>query len=130
MNWQYALFNLLLFITALVSTSLAFWSWQRRDVQWTAPFSMLMVTVAQWSLAYALELSSAALELKLFWVSIQYLSMVIAPVAWFLFAQSYSGHLHWLRITTVGLLSFIPAGTLSLVATNGRIHGDLLSILP
>ncbi len=55
-----------------------------------------MLAVASWSLEYALELGSTELAGKLFWAKLQYVSIVVLPVAWFAFALQYTQRLNWL----------------------------------
>lgn len=122
MNWQYALVTLSLFTSALLATSLALFAWHRRTSIWKTPFSLLMLASAEWALAYALELTADQLVVKLFWAKIQYLGIVLAPLAWFIFALRYSGEERWRSRRSLALLSLIPVLTFVLVASN-EAHG-------
>lgn len=126
MNWQYVLVTLALFSAALVSTALALFAWLRRVTAWSTPFAVLMLAVAEWSLAYALELGATDLVVKLFWAQMQYVGIVVAPVAWFLFAVRYIGRERWLQRQHATILAVIPVLTLLLALTNGT-HGLIWS---
>jgi len=87
-----------------------------------APFSILMLAVAVWSLGYALELAGADVPTKLFWLNIEYLGIVIVPAAWFTLALQYTGRTKWLAPRLLVLLSIEPLITLVLVWTNDIHH--------
>jgi len=122
MNWQYVFVTLSLFTAALISTGLALFAWLRRVAAWSRPFAILMLAIAQWSLGYAMELGATEVDVKLFWAQIQYVGIVVAPVAWFLFVVRYIGRERWLQRRYVSVLSLIPLATLILVMTN-ETHG-------
>ena len=121
MNWQYALVTLSLFASALLATGLALFVWHRRASIWKRPFAILMLASAEWALAYALELTADQLVVKLFWAKIQYLGIVVAPLAWFVFALRYAGEERWHSRRSLALLSVVPAVTYLLVASN-EVH--------
>jgi PAS domain S-box-containing protein len=87
-----------------------------------APFSILMLAVAEWSLGYALELAGTDVPTKLFWLNIEYLGIVIVPVAWLALALQYTGRTKWLAPRLLVLLSIEPLITLVLVWTNDIHH--------
>ncbi len=122
MHWQYNPYALSLFLPTTVSAMLALFAWRRRLTPGAKPFAILMLTVATWSLEYALELGSTGLAGKLFWAKLQYVSIAVLPLAWLAFALQYTQRLHWLTLKRMGLLSIIPAFTILLVWTND-FHG-------
>ena len=56
-----------LIATATVAAAVAYLAWRRRSALGAMPLAFLMLAVAEWSLAYALELSSFDLATKVFW---------------------------------------------------------------
>lgn len=118
MFWQYNPYALSLLIPTTVSAALALFAWRRRLTPGAKPFAILMVCVATWSLEYALELASTQLAGKLFWAKLQYVSIVVLPVAWLAFALQYTQRLNWLTPKRLGFLSIIPTFTMLLVWTN------------
>ena len=125
MHWQYS--SLVLLVTvATVATLLTLFAWRRRHAPGTVPFMLLMLSVALWSLAYALELGSPDLETKLLWTKIKYFGVVIAPAAWLFFVLMYTKRKRWLSLPKIVLLAIVPLITLILVWTN-NLHGLIWS---
>jgi len=122
MDWQYTPFVFPLFIAAVVSAGLAFYSWKRRPAAGAVPFALLMLAVAEWSLVYALRLGSASLPDKLFWAKVRYLGIVTVPTAWLAFVLQYTGRERWLTPRNAAILTIEPLVTLLLVWTNDVHH--------
>ena len=112
------LYYLLIIGAALTCILLAVVSWRSRTTQSLASFTLLMAAVAVWGLAYAQELISTTLPDKVLWSKIEYIGIVIVPVAWLAFALRHTGQDHWLRRRSLALLAFPSALTLLLVWTN------------
>jgi PAS domain S-box-containing protein len=89
-------------------------------------FIVLALSVAEWSLGYALELWSINLTAKVFWSQIKYLGIVILPMSWLTFALQYTGQTQWLKLRNIVFLLIEPMITLSLVWTN-NLHGLIWS---
>jgi PAS domain S-box-containing protein len=81
-----------------------------------------MLAVAEWSLAYAMELGSVNLEAQIFWAQVQYLGIVSVPVMWLILALDYTGLESLLTRRNLILLVIVPLVTLLLVWTN-ELHG-------
>src|SRR5258708_37721836 len=81
-----------------------------------------MLAVAEWSLAYALELVSADLPAALFWDNMTWLGAAVAPTLWLAFVLQYTGRAEWLTRRNVVILMVEPLITVLLVCTN-RFHG-------
>jgi len=94
----------------------------RRDAPGARSCAVLMVVVAIWEIGYGLELVSTTLASKVFWAKIQYVGIVLTPVAWLVFAARYAGRDRWLRPPALLLLLVQPAIMLLVVWTNER-HG-------
>jgi PAS domain S-box-containing protein len=122
MNWQSSPYVLLLLMAATLSVALAAYAWRRRSAPGVRPFIALLLAAAAWSLAYALELGSAGLPAKLFWIRVQYFSATTAPLAWLAMALQYTGRQRWLTRRNLLWLSLLPGVTLLLVWTN-PYHG-------
>jgi PAS domain S-box-containing protein len=118
MHWQYNPYVLSLILAATVSGALAFYVWRRRPAPGAASLALLMLAVVEWSLGYALEMASVSLWAKVLWARVQYLGIVIVPVAWLIFALIYTGRERWLALRNLVLLAIVPCITLSLVWSN------------
>src|SRR5262245_7599409 len=118
MRWQYTPYAFPLVISALISISLAVYAWRRRPASSALVFVVMMLTVAEWALGYALELGSADLESLVFWARVEYLGIVSGPVAALLLALVYTGREHWLAPRRLALLAIVPILTLLLLWTN------------
>jgi N-terminal 7TM region of histidine kinase len=122
MHWQFTPYVLPVITSAVVAAALAYSAWQRRPAPGATSFSLLMLAVAEWSLAYALELASPDLPTILFWDNMAWLGAAFAPTLWFAFALQYTDQARWLTRRNVALLAIEPLITLLLVWTNG-FHG-------
>lgn len=122
MYWQFTPYSIPLLIAAASSVALAFYAWQRRQVTPAAvPFVFLMLAVAEWSIGYAMELSSLDSAVMFFWTKVEYLGIVTVPPAWLTFAIQFSNGDKWLTRRNVLLLALIPVITLLLAWTN-EVH--------
>jgi PAS domain S-box-containing protein len=126
MHWQSAPYVLPLLATALIAVSLAIYSWRKRPAPGATPFFIMMLAVAEWTFGYALELSSADRESIVFWAKLEYLGIVIGPVAALVLALEYTGHESWLTFRGRVLLLVVPIVTVVLVWTN-ELHGLIWS---
>ncbi len=122
MYWRFTPYLFPVVIAAVISAGLALFAWRRRLTAGIAPFTILMLAVAEWSLGYALELAGGDIPAKLFWLNIEYLGIVIVPVAWLALALQYTGRTKWLTPRLLVLLSIEPLITLVLVWTNDLHH--------
>ncbi|MCJ7473412.1 MAG: PAS domain S-box protein, partial [Actinobacteria bacterium] len=75
-----------------------------------------------WMTFYSLELLGEELTFKILMSKIEYIGIVIVPVAFFILVLYFSGYTKWTRIKRNFFLLIIPLVTLGLVFTNER-HG-------
>ena len=126
MHWQYNPYVLALVIAAAVSAAVAFFAWRRRPASGATPLALLMLAVAEWSLAYALGMASADLSAKVFWAKVQYFGLVTLPIMWLILALQYTKREKWLTRRNLVLLAIMPLLTLLLAWTN-ESHGLIWS---
>lgn len=122
MHWQYTPLVFPLLISAAISAGLALYAWRQRPAVGAAPFTLLMLAVAEWSLVYALRLGGTDLPTQVFWAKVRYLGIVIVPTAWLVFVLQYTGREKWLTSRTVAMLTVEPLITSLLVWTNEAHH--------
>ena len=118
MTWQYTPFVFPLLVAAAIAGGIAIYTWQRRPALGVAPFTLLMLSVAAWSLIYALRLVSADLPTKLFWAKCRYLAIVVVPPSWLAFVLQYTGRGNWLTRRNVAILAVVPVIAVLLAWTN------------
>ena len=90
----------------------------RRKVPGSRALALLMLSVAEWSAFAAVEYAAVGIPAKLFWVKVEYLGVLSAPVFFLLFALEYNRSHQWLSKRRVFPLFFIPLLTWGLAITN------------
>jgi putative methionine-R-sulfoxide reductase with GAF domain len=121
-TWQYTPFLLLILGAGLFTTLLAFYTWRRRAIPGAWLLFAILATASIWSYGYAVEIAAATLPGKLIGLRLQYLGIPTLPVAWLIFAMTYTGHARWIQGRNVLWLLAIPAVTIGLNWTNAW-HG-------
>jgi PAS domain S-box-containing protein len=91
---------------------------RRRKMRGAWPFAWFCLAVAEWAFAYAMDIPSETLELKLVWSQIEYIGIVSGPLFWLAFALQYTRHSEWITRRGWAFLSLGPLTTLALVFTN------------
>lgn len=122
MAWQWSPYIVPLLVSAAVPAVLAFYAWRRRPAPGATCFALLMLAVAEWSLAYALELGSSDLPAKVLWAKVEYVGIATVPAAWLAFALQYTGREKWLTPRNAILLTLVPLATVVLAWTNESHH--------
>ncbi|MBV9231297.1 MAG: PAS domain S-box protein [Chloroflexi bacterium] len=115
MHWQFTPDVFFVITSAVISAVVAGFLWRRRLAPGAIPFSLLMLAVAEWSAAYALELLSHDLPSELFWDNVSWLGAALAPTLWLAFVLRYTGRTRWLTRRTLAMLAIEPLITLILV---------------
>ncbi|UCD59148.1 MAG: PAS domain S-box protein, partial [Candidatus Hydrogenedentota bacterium] len=118
MPWQYTPYTIPLIVAGSGSGVLALYIWRRRHSLGNIAIALLMLGASIWSLAYALQLASADLRNQIFWSKVEYLGIVVVPVAGLCFALQYTGRGERVTPRSLALLSIIPLATVVLVWTN------------
>ena len=111
-------YSLALGLSALVCALIGWAALRRRDLPGATYLAMFVAGAAWWALLYGLELTTATLEGKVFWLKLEYLGIVAIPLAWFMFARYYTGALKKLGPRVLVALWVIPIITVLLVVTN------------
>lgn len=106
----------------VVSLAVAAMLWRRRGTSGTTSLIAFAVAVAVWTGGNAAQVAVTSRSLKLLAVDVQYVGIVVVPVAWFAFAATYTRRADWLTRRTLALLAIHPVVTLALVWSND-LHG-------
>jgi signal transduction histidine kinase/CheY-like chemotaxis protein/HPt (histidine-containing phosphotransfer) domain-containing protein len=118
MYWLTLAYVILLVVVGIVLCVLAAHAWRRREVPGAVALVCLTLGVVWWSLTYALELVLPGLGPKLLSAKAQYVGIVSAPVAAFVFALQYLGQIQRLTRFQLAMLLTIPLVTLVAAWTN------------
>ncbi len=122
MSYQFTLNMLPLIIAALISGTLAWFTWRYRRTTGVMPFSLMMLILFQWGTSYILELAGTDLSTKIFWIKFMFVGVVATPVAWLVFALEYTGRKAWTTHQRILLLSILPLLTMGIILTNDAHH--------
>ena len=117
-------YALLALAAGLISFALAGLIWSRRPGRGVIPFTVLMIGVGLWSMGSGLEILSAHLSTKHFFLAVIYLGVSITPPAWLIFAMEYTDRDIWITRTrrNLWLLTIHPTIVMLLIITNSRFH--------
>lgn len=118
MIWQHTSFTIPLFTGAVLAALQALSVWRKRSTAGWRQLSLLLGLVSFWSLTYAIEIASIDLPAKLTWARIEYLAIVLVPLAWFVFLLVYGEQGRFLTRPMIALLLVVPVITLVAVWTN------------
>jgi len=116
--WQPTAYTVLGFGAAVVSAAVAVRAWRHRDERGTRPFTGLMVALAGWSFAYAVQLGFTSLAGQLVWQRVSIAVGATIPTVWVVFAIEYSGRGEWLTRRSQALLALDPVLFPLVVFTN------------
>jgi PAS domain S-box-containing protein len=115
-------YTIALILTSSVTLLLAGFASQRRSTTGWVYFVLAMLSVAWWSLAYALELSATEMPIKLFWNKASYVGALSIPACWFLFAIYYQNRPGNLQLKRQAAVFVLPMVFMALAFTN-ELHG-------
>lgn len=119
MPYSFSIYSIPLVAAALVSGALSAYSWRQRKTSGAASFSLMMALLFSWGLTYNMQVSSTTIEAMTFWQDITFISVVLTPTAWLLFALEYTGKQEWInRFRLKYSLFLIPIITLLVIASN------------
>ena len=118
MYWYVTAVSLLLLVAAAASIIFALYAWKRRPVPGAVAFSVFMLAVALWILAYLLQVVSDDVAAKVVWAKLQFVGVSIVPVAWLVFSLRYTKRQSWLTPRHWAMLMTVPLLTLLFVLTN------------
>ena len=113
-------------LSAVIAGALAWYGWRQGTVSGHRYFSWLMLAIAEYSLAVALELSSSSIPAKIFWSKVEFAGAASLAPLWLLVALSFGQYNRWLTRRWVALIWVVPVVAFLLAATN-EWHGLIWS---
>ena len=125
-GWQSNPFSILLIVGSLILVIVAYLAWRRRTVTGAKVFTLLILAIAEWTIAYGFELGSTLFSFKIFWSEVQFLGIAVLPLAWLILTLQYSGAQKLLTYRNLILLTIEPIILLVMVLTNDS-HGLIWS---
>lgn len=119
-------------VVVTVGATAGLLAWRERPEPGATALAIMLGGQVWWSVFYVFQLQATTLSDKLLWTNVQWLGVVIIPVAWLLFALAYTGNDQYLARRYIVALSVIPAITVvlavfdahhSLIYTEARLVG-------
>lgn len=122
---------LIYIIAAIPYALLGLYAWRRRPAVAVTPFAWAMLGMSIWTFTYGLEIFFPQTPVKIFFVQIEYIGIVSAPVFMLFFAFDYTGNRHLLTERVRMLIWTIPAIVLLAVWTNEthRLMWDMETVI-
>jgi PAS domain S-box-containing protein len=105
----------------------AYVAWRRGSASGVS-LAVVLLAVAWWGLAYAMELSAGQIPVKSGWGDLKYVGVCALAPAWLVFVLQYTGRAHLVTPRVIGLLAIEPVLVL-LVLFNPATH-DLVRFYP
>lgn len=112
----------------LLLAGLAVYVARRRSARAGISLAVILVAVAWWGLAYALELSAVAIPAKSQWGDLKYIGVCALAPAWLVFVLQYTGRSHLVTPRVIAGLCVEPVVILALLFNPGT-H-DLVRFYP
>jgi PAS domain S-box-containing protein len=103
---------------AILAGGLVAIAWSHRRVPGGAAFALLMAIIGEWSLTYAFELAGANLSTKLLFDELEYVGIVLTPVAAVGTALTFAGRGRIVTPFRAAGLLIVPLVTLVLLWSN------------
>ena len=107
--------------SAVVSFAVAALAW-RRKAPGTVGLVAFTAAAGVWAGGNAMQVAATTLDAKLLAVDVQWVGILVVPVAWFVFAAEYTGREEWVNRRTLGVLSVFPVVMFAFVLTNDYHH--------
>mgnify|MGYP001078524999 CR=1 FL=1 len=104
---------LILFTSVITALPLIYVGWQRSKMPGSRAFGLIFLSVAWWTIAYMVELSSNSLAANQFWFNVKYLGTLAIPLSTFWFTLRYLRYKTVISSIAVGLLLVVPLITLT-----------------
>src|SRR5574340_81018 len=122
MTWAISIYAIP-YVAALLLTGVSIIHvWKNRQVSPSKYELLFMSAGAELMLSAFFKLSTDDLSAKILLSKIQYVGIVIVPMAIFLYILQYSGNTKWLTTRTTILVGIVPTLTVFLVMTNDLHH--------
>jgi len=120
--WEPTPYALIGFVAAGISVAVAVTTYRHRHERGVRPFFGLLVALAGWSLASALQLGFTTRAEQLLWQRLGFTVGGAIPAFWLLFTLEYTGRGEWLTRRRRAILAVDPVVYAALTLSN-PVHG-------
>jgi len=107
-----------LLVSIAASFAAALLAWRERPEPGASAIVLMLAGVVWWAAFLVFELQASTVARKILWSDVQWVGVVVIPVAWLLFALAYTGRDEYVRPQVVAVLAVVPAVTVVLAATS------------
>lgn len=108
--------SIALLAAVVTGTAGSILAWRERPEAGATWLSLLLFGQVWWTTFLVFELEATSLGAKTLWYDVQWIGVVVIPVAWLLFALEYTGRDRYVTPAVVTALSVVPAVTLAIAA--------------
>jgi len=119
--WEYPVIAVLLLAAAILA-GFGFYAYRLSDAPGALLLSLVLLVMAGWDLAYALELTVADPAAKFFLAKLKFAAALALPPLWLSFCLGYTGRAGWHNRRRVGLLTALLVLAAAVVWATGA-HG-------
>ncbi|WP_418284959.1 histidine kinase N-terminal 7TM domain-containing protein [Halorubrum sp. DTA46] len=116
-----------LLAAVITGTSAAMLAWRERPEAGATWLALLLVGQVWWTTFLVFELEAPTLAAKALWYDVQWIGVVVIPVAWLLFALEYTGRDRYVTPGVIAALAVTPVVTVAVVLVgdpSGLIRAD------
>jgi PAS domain S-box-containing protein len=119
MSWHWSAAGWLMLGGAAFFAVAVGYVWRRRDDALAVSLLVMLLAALEWSVAYALELSSGDLATRQLWGDLKYVGICLLTPAWLAFVFHYIGRARWPSRLVGAALAVEPLAVLVLLANDG-----------
>ncbi|WP_418283094.1 histidine kinase N-terminal 7TM domain-containing protein [Halorubrum sp. DTA98] len=120
-----------LLVAATAGSSAAILAWRERPEPGATWLTLLLIGQVWWTAFLVFEIEATTYAMKVVWYDVQWIGVVVIPVAWLLFALEYTGRNRYVTPRTIGVLSIVPLLTVLIALTeagDGILVTDLVLV--
>jgi diguanylate cyclase (GGDEF)-like protein len=117
-------------LNALLAILVAVACWRYRGIPAARPLIGMMISVGLWALFGSLEMASVGVRAKVFWNTLLYIPLLMAPTFYLIFALSYTGKVRLLVPWVQRTMALVPLLMFLMTTTNSRHHLVWTSFTP
>lgn len=111
-----------LWLAGLIAGALSVLSWRERPTPGATPLSVTMALATWWIVANVAGLLATTMQWRLFWANVEWIGIVLLPVAWLWFCLEYTGRHSLVTRRTAALVLGVPALSVGVIWTDGMLH--------